>query len=107
MAEPTLQEIFGANATQTATDLVIKKSDLTTLTATSDNRGESLLVAILLKAKAQLTQTNFDSNLDQNVLLADGYSSLTTRGNVQYRQDQISITLAKPDLNSTIDPDDY
>jgi hypothetical protein len=107
MSEPTLQEIFGANATQTATDLVIKKSDLATLTASIDNRSESLLVAILLKAKSYLTQTNFDSNLDQNVLLADGFSSLTTRGNVQYRQDQITVTLSKPDLNSTREPDDY
>lgn len=107
MAEPTLQEIFGASATQGANYITITKADLPGLTAVADNRAESLLVAILLKAKSFLTQTNFDSNLDQNVLLANGFSSLTTRGNVQYRQDQITVTLSKPDLNSTINPNDY
>lgn len=48
----TLQKIFGSNATQNIDELVIKKSDLSTigLTATTNNRAEQLLVAILIKA---------------------------------------------------------
>jgi hypothetical protein len=48
----TLQELFGASASQTATELVIKKSDLVAvgLTATANNRAEQLVVAILLQA---------------------------------------------------------
>jgi hypothetical protein len=47
-----LQKIFGINATQTVDELIIKKSDLSMigLTATTNNRAEQLLVAILLKA---------------------------------------------------------
>lgn len=107
MAEPTLQEVFGAGATQTATTITITKADLTGLNAASDNRAESLLVAILLKAKTYLSQTNFDSNIDQNLTVSDGFSSLTTRNNVGYRQDQLTVTMAKIDTSSTIDPDDY
>jgi hypothetical protein len=48
----TLQELFGTSASQTATELVIKKSDLVAigLTVTANNRAEQLAVAVLLKA---------------------------------------------------------
>jgi hypothetical protein len=47
----TLQELFGASASQTATQLVIKKSDLVAvgLTASANNTAEQLVVAILLQ----------------------------------------------------------
>jgi hypothetical protein len=48
----TLTQLFGASATQSATELVIKKNDLVAvgLTPASSNRAEQLLVGILLKA---------------------------------------------------------
>ncbi|MCC5641105.1 hypothetical protein LC593_35850 [Nostoc sp. CHAB 5844] len=109
MAEPTLQEIFGSNASQTSTTITITKADLTGLTASSSNSGESLLVAILLQAKVNLTQTNFDSNIDQSIYIATGFSSFTNRGTdqTQYRTDQLTVTLAKIDNQATFDPDDY
>lgn len=60
MAEPTLVDVFGANATQNATDLVIKKADLAALglTASAANTAESLLISIILKAAAVLTEVN-------------------------------------------------
>jgi hypothetical protein len=65
MAEPLLTAVFGANATQTSTDLVIKKSDLTSvgLTADANNSAESLLVAINLKAQTALTESARDTNI--------------------------------------------
>jgi hypothetical protein len=109
MAEPTLQDVFGANATQNGTTLTITKADLTGLTASSNNTAESLLVALILKAFAYLTQTNFESNIDQSIYLANGFPSFTNRGtdNTQYRVDQININLAKIDNDGTIDADDY
>ncbi|BAY21693.1 hypothetical protein NIES2100_14500 [Calothrix sp. NIES-2100] len=109
MAEPTLVQIFGASATQDSTTLTITKSSLTGLTASGSNSAESLLVAILLKAQAYLTQTNFDANTDQSIYISSGFSSFTTRGtnNDPYRVDQLTINLAKPDTGSTLDPDDY
>ena len=54
MPEPTLTQIFGAGAAQTATVLTIAKADLAAvgLTASSTNTAESLFVALLLQAKA-------------------------------------------------------
>lgn len=111
MAEPTLQQVFGTNATQTSTTITISKTDLAavSLTASSSNTAESLLTAILLQAQSYLTQTNYDANIDQSIVLVTGYSSFTTRGtnNTSYRNDQITVTLSKVDSSSTIDPDNY
>jgi hypothetical protein len=108
MAEPTLQDIFGSNATQDISSITISKADLLGLTADTENTGESLLVAIVLKAQNYLTQANFDLNIDQSVVIELGLPSFTTRGDSQqYRSDSLSINLAKPDTSATIDPDDY
>ena len=49
MQNLTLQQIFGANATQTATTLTITKADLSGLTSAANNRAEQTFVAILLQ----------------------------------------------------------
>ena len=45
-----LQQLFGENATQTETTLIINKNDLFGLIPSSNNTAESLLAAIALKA---------------------------------------------------------
>ncbi len=110
MAEPTLQQIFGTNSTQTATELVISKADLTGLTASANNSAESLFVAILLKAKSFLTTANYDLNIDQSVTVVTpdfNAQSLVTRNNIQYRQYSETVNLYKVDSSSAIDPDDF
>ena len=109
MAEPTLADIFGSNATQTATTITITKADLPRLSPSVNNTAESLLTGILLKAQTTLTQTNFDGNTDQSIYLGIGFPSFTNRGanSTQYRVDQITINLAKIDTESVIDPDNY
>lgn len=110
MAEPTLTQVFGAGATQTATTLTIAKADLTGLTASANNSAESLFVALLLKAKEYLTAANYDSNIDQSVTIVTpdfNAQSLITRNNQQYRQFTQTVNLYKVDTSSTIDPDDY
>lgn len=109
MAEPTLVQIFGANATQTDSELIIKKAALQTvgLTPSATNTAESLLVAILLVAKSNLTATNQESNPEQSITIEDSFESLVNRNNQSYRQKTISISLEKLDNSSGIDPDDY
>lgn len=118
MAEPTFVQVFGTGATRLASGattasagLFIPDSALTGagLATPSTATAEGHLVAIAVNAKSYLTQTNFDANTDQSLVVADGFSSFTTRGtnNDPYRQDQLTVTLAKPDTGSTIDPDDY
>ncbi|MFM6726857.1 MAG: hypothetical protein ACKPJF_20875 [Dolichospermum sp.] len=111
MSEPTLTEVFGTGATQTTTTITISKSALATvgLTASSDNSAEAILAAILLIAKINLTETKFESNIDQSIVIDNGFKSTTIRGtnNVQYITDQLTVTLAKVDPLSPLDPNDY
>ena len=109
MAEPTLEQIFGANASQDATTLTIAKSDLTSvgLTASASNTPESLFVAVLLKSAAYLNEANQQTNPDIQITIAESFQSLVSRNNQQYRQRSYSVNLDKPDTAGGIDPDDY
>jgi hypothetical protein len=112
MAEPTITAVFGAGASQTATTITITKSDLvsTGLTASASNTAESLLAAIVLKAKEALTQTAFTTNIDQSITVEPGFNSIVQRAGtngvaVEYRQFQYNIGFHKLD-NLVLDPDD-
>ena len=109
MAELTLVEVFGTGATQDSSSVTIQKAALPRLTASGGNSAESLLTGILLMAQTNLSQTNFDTNVDQSIYIAPGYPGFTNRGtnNDQYRVDQLTINLAKLDNGSIIDPDNY
>jgi hypothetical protein len=109
MAEPTLVQVFGANATQNATTLTIDKADLPRLTPSASNTAESLLTGILLRGQTQLTKTNFDGNLDQSIYVESGFPGFVFRGtnNDSYRVDSLTVSLTKPDTSAVIDPDDY
>jgi hypothetical protein len=110
MSELTLQEIFGANATQTATDIIIKKADLP-MTAAAENRGEQTFAAMVKKASEKLTATNFNANPDQSITIGTGFDQLAYRtvNNVQetYLQNQLTLSFAKLQASTGITPDDY
>ena len=111
MAEPTLQQVFGANATQTATQLIISKADLAAvgLTASATNGGESLLVAMFLLARSYLTETNQTTNPEQSITITDSFApdAIVNRNNQNYRQRTYSVNLQKLDTGFNINPDDY
>jgi hypothetical protein len=109
MAEVTLLQIFGANATQTTTTLTITKADLASvgLTASANNTAESLLVALLLKAMTYLSPTNQETNPDIQITIDPSYPSIVYRNDLNYRQNTYTVALQKPDTGFTIDPDDY
>jgi hypothetical protein len=108
MAEPTLTAVFGENATQTSTTITITKADLPGLTAAANNTAESLLIAILLRAQQQLTQINQDANVEQNVVISDGFlPSFVSRNETTYRQDTLTVSMDKLAGSIAIDPDDY
>ncbi len=118
MPEPTIPQIFGTGATRLASgastpsaglfipDSALQGAGLATPNTAS---AEGHFAAVTLNAKTYLSQTNFDANTDQNIYLASGFSSFTTRGtnNDSYRVDQITTNLAKIDNSATIDPDNY
>jgi hypothetical protein len=108
MAEPTLIQVFGAGATQTATTITISKADLAGLTPSATNTAESLFVAILLKAKSFLSDTNQETNIDQSVSVTDGFNpTFVTRNSARYKRDSLTIEMDKLDEDTGIDPDDY
>jgi hypothetical protein len=110
MAEPTLVQVFGTNASQTASELVIQKSDLASvgLTASATNTGESLIVALLQLAKAELNTTKQETNTDIQVTIIDDTTpTIIVRNNANYRQLSLTINLETPDTGSAIDPDNY
>ena len=108
MAEPTIQEIFGPNATQTETQLIISKADLATvgLTPSADNAGEPLFASIIAYSEQSLTETNREANIDQSIVIENQLPGNTTRNNQNYRQFIKSITFEKLD-DSTFNPMDY
>ncbi|MDJ0800176.1 MAG: hypothetical protein QNJ51_25780 [Calothrix sp. MO_167.B12] len=109
MAEPTLTEIFGAGATQDATTVTITKASLFGLTPTASNTAESLLAAINLTARQNLTQDAFNADTDRSIYVGTGFPGFANRGanNDQYRIDQLTINLAKLDTQSNLNPNDY
>jgi hypothetical protein len=107
MAEPSLIEVFGAGATQSATTITILKSDLPGLTASPTNTAESLLAGIILKAATALTTTARDANPDQSIAIEQGFDQVAYRGTTAYYQSARTITLQKVNTSATIDPDDY
>ena len=58
MAEPTLQAVFGANATQTATTISINKADIAEfgLIPDANNTAESLLMSLIMHASKTLNE---------------------------------------------------
>jgi hypothetical protein len=111
MAEPTLIEVFGAGATQTATTITILKSDLTGLTASANNTAEGIFSAIVKKASNNLTSANYGTNSDQSITIAAGFDSISYRtiSNIQtaYLQNQVTINFAKVQSSPGITPDSY
>jgi hypothetical protein len=110
MAEPTLQEIFGAGATQDATTIHILKADLP-MTALAVNTGERVFAAIVKKAQTPLSTANFAANPDQSINIAAGFDSIVYRtvNNVQTQNlnTQITLNFAKPQTSAGITADDY
>jgi hypothetical protein len=110
VAEPTLQEIFGAGATQTATTITILKADLD-LTAAAINRGEQVFAAVVKKAALTLTSTNFGTNSDQSIVVNPTFEQVIYRtvANVQtaFLKTPLEVGFHKLQSSAGITPDDY
>ena len=111
MAEPTLQEVFGANATQDASTLTIRKSDLaiTGFTPGAGNTAESLLVALIALAAKSLSEANRTSDTaNRNISVNYSGQDLVDQGTAGYfRRDAYSVLLYKTTQIATVNPDDY
>lgn len=119
--KPTLTDVFGATATQTSTQLIINKADLTGLVATGTNSGQALLVAIIKLASINLSPTLRDgdttvtpaivANPDQLVALTlnpnpTSSSRLINGSYVYYLREGVTVDLDQP-FSPSINPEDY
>lgn len=109
MAEPTLEQVFGAGATQDATTLTIAKSALASvgLTAQASNTGESLLAAILKVAANTLTAQNQQLNADQNCAIQSANSSVYQSPFGTRLRQNLLISFDDAFSNPGITPDNY
>jgi len=111
MPEPTITDVFGPGATQTATTLTILKSDLPTLTPVAANRGEQMFMGIVLRAQGNLTPAARNLDLDRSIAIEPAFDQVTTRtvgGTTNnYYQSGLTITAQKVNTNSAIVANDY
>lgn len=109
MTIPSLTDVFGPGATQTATTITIAKADLTGLTALATNNGQQLFAALLLKAAAKLSSTNRTNDADVKITI--DYTGQTifpiTGSEALDRQDSYTVVLHKQVAKADVDPDDY
>lgn len=96
--------------TQTATDLIIKKSDLTGLTASASNDSEDLLTAILQLAALNATQAAWNSDTDRTIFLdLDNAPQIALQGTLSRLIYQAVVSLSLPLSGaakfSDVDPD--
>lgn len=110
MAEPTLQQVFGAGATQDANTLTISKSALTAkgLQANGENSAEALLVAIVMLANDALSETSRATDLEnRTVTVVYSGQDLISQGGKTFQRDAFSVLLYKETQYAAINPNDY
>jgi hypothetical protein len=117
MAQPTLVEVFGPNATQTLTDIVLKKADYANnvtvdgvtyggLTALANNNGEQLLMAIIISALKELTIANRLADFDHSIEIVNQGQDIVAQNATTYRRFVLSMRIYKQEDLAPLDPDD-
>ena len=79
MNQLSIQQVFGINAEQDASSLTLYKENFYNLTASFDNKAESLLIAILLNL-----HSNFEGNIldENNSAVTDEFNKPITFSNL-------------------------
>ncbi|OYD96080.1 hypothetical protein [Nostoc sp. 'Peltigera membranacea cyanobiont' 232] len=109
MSVATLQQVFGANATQDATTVTIHKADFASVgfTPATANTADSILAAIVAFAETNIPDSAVTGgDTTRTVGIADGYQTITTVGTSQLLVLPKTINFYSP-FNGTFDPDNY
>ena len=109
MAAPTLQQVFGATATQTATTVTITKADLvsTGFTPSSSNSADSILAAVIANAQVSLPDSSVSSNAGQSVGISDGFQSITSISGSNYLVNPKTVNFYQTFTAGTFNPNNY
>lgn len=110
LAEPTLSDVFGNGATQTASTLAISKADMASvgLSPSASNTAESMLVSILLYAAIRLTEAARTADqANRNITVYSGGQDITGSPPNVFLRDVYSVLMYRPTTIQVIDPDNY
>lgn len=108
MPTPSINDVFGPAATQTATTFTIAKADLPTLTPGPDNNGQELWVALLLQSAKKLNPTARGTDPDIKIEITyTGQTVFPGTDGKNDRQDSYTIVLHKDVNQEAVDADDY
>jgi hypothetical protein len=103
----TLQQLFGASATKTGTQITINLTDFPNLN-TANPTASQACAAYLLWLKDNTKAMADDPTAGVAASDFEQSKTFVTRGNPAVAQEQHPITfnLYRPDTNTTLDPDD-
>lgn len=110
MADYSLTQLFGANATQSSTELIIKKADLVNvgLTPAANNSAESLVVALFLLWQSQLTDTNrLLDEANRQIAISDAGVDIYQGATDQYLRRTLALSLYNQFTVPVLDPDNF
>lgn len=108
MAELALTDIFGAGTVQDSTTVTFLKADLVSagLVASSNNKAEAILYALLKKAGGVLTAANLDLNADQSIVIGTVSISTDERLNQTYLVNNFTVGIQRLISDGAIAPGD-
>lgn len=109
MAESTLVQVYGANATQDLATVTQSKTDLATvgLVPSATNAAETIFVSQLLLAKTRFNETNRDADPSISITISDPSESIQTLSGVRYKVRSFTIELYKQEDLASTNPMDY
>lgn len=111
MAEITLAELF-PGASQDSTMVMIPKSALPTLTAADDNRAESLLAAIVIRANTVFTPAARDADPTRSITVERDTPRIdrvfsATGEETNYLVRTLNVNFYEPFVDTPWDADNY
>ncbi|MGD1908428.1 MAG: hypothetical protein ACFB0C_20895 [Leptolyngbyaceae cyanobacterium] len=107
MAEPLLSEVFGTNASQTPTQLIIDKGDLD-LVASANNTAESLFVAVIKIALSNLTEASRSNDPEnRNLAIIDAGDQIYSDSARNYKIRSLALQLFRDYNTEDINPGDF
>jgi hypothetical protein len=117
MAELSLQNVFGASATQSATTFTVTKAEMAALvtaagftyTPTANDGAEKLFSALLFAASANLNSTQRAIDLvGRNIeIIAPSYPTIVSSSGVNYQRDGWTVNLYLPYTYSPLSANNY
>lgn len=109
MAIATLQEVFGANASQDATTVTVHKGDLasTGFTPAATNSADSILAAVIALAETSIPDSAVTGgDVTRTVGITDGYQTIVTVGSTQLLVLPKTLNFYSV-FNGTFNPNNY